>query len=495
MEVGRDFSVGKSVTEEEAEELCWLVLRRWIGNDQYKRDLAASGMTVRDYARGLVESEEFAEKFKLRLLNYPGLDREFSLNNAVKEEEIEELFRIILRRPVGNDQFKRDMAASGMTVREYARELFESEEFAEKFTLQLLATRIGDGTLRESLLQDQKTIEGISDFRFPPIPALIPPLGIDSRKRVAVLIRTHTVTDDKFRDLWLDLNQAGRQFDVFPLVDSTQRVADYDQVIWHSEEECPSLGLYQKACGSLLWLCGDFPLYFAAYQQPSYHWYIMIEYDVHFSQDATKFLNQLCELFFAPEEQMPDGIGLTFSGPTLSPMDVTTQWPFFKAAANVFRNVYWSYFPFIALSRRAILHLFAHRQLEAARQTPPDKIVHCEAFVPSTLIASGFTFSDLNNFFPGAYQHETIGFNHRSPERLTGLPLSYARQKPDSSVAMIHAVYSQRGFLERNFCERAGNKAELEQYINFISGTYSPWLDANLVQEYISRAGIQMNSL
>ena len=366
-------------------------------------------------------------------------------------------------------------------------------------------------TLIAEMLCSQEYLKTLPDpvpaYVPPPIPLLVPPRRVPAsgETRVAVLVRSHVI-DEKFEHLWRDLNGEGRRFDAFPLLDQSALGADleriertYPNVIWNHPDQLPELGLSQKTIDNIFWLCGDLSLDVAFVRFPQYDYYIMIDYDVHFTKGATEYVNRLCDRLLSSDEEVVDGVGLEFkSRPTLP--GVTTDWPnfmdwsFFAAAAEVFPQVYHFYFPLVALSRRAVLQVFAQRHLEAARRTPPDKVVICEAFVPSNLMAAGLKCMDLNTLLPGSYELDSMGLQHLRSDRLAGQPLSYAIRHPQPGVEMVHAVYSQEKFLERNLNQRSGSRAELEWFSTELIETFAPTLQADLLEDYLSRARERMAS-
>ena len=54
-------------------------------------------------------------------------------DRPVTADDVEELFQLILGRPVGNDSFKQAMQKSGISIREHARGLLVSQEFRSRF--------------------------------------------------------------------------------------------------------------------------------------------------------------------------------------------------------------------------------------------------------------------------------------------------------------------------------------------------------------------------
>ena len=342
----------------------------------------------------------------------------------------------------------------------------------------------------------------------PPISRLIPPRRIPApdEHRVAVLVRSH-ILDDKFNHLWRELNGQGRSFDAFPLLDRSTLgenaaliEANYPGMIWNHPDQLPELGLNQKSGRhNIFWLCGDLSLDLAFSRHPQYDYYIMIDYDVHFTIDAVAYLNRLCARLLSEDDEVIDGAGLDFkSRPVLPGVTIDwanyTDWEFYPAAAEIFPHVYHFYFPFVALSRRAVLQVLAQRQLEAARRTPPDKVVICEAFVPSSLMAAGLKCVDLNALLPGSYELHSMGLQHWRSERLAGQPLNYAIRHPHPGVEMVHAVYSDAKFLERNLNQRSGSRAELEWFSTELRETFASSLDAGLLETYLSRAREKMST-
>lgn len=336
----------------------------------------------------------------------------------------------------------------------------------------------------------------------PPIPLLVPPRHILGSEfyRFAVLVRSHVV-DEKFDHLWRDLNGPNRRFDVFPLLDQAALGANFESIerkypgtIWNHPDRFARFGLNQKASGfNMLWLHGDFSMYVALVDKPDYDYYIMIDYDVHFTKGGTDYINKICDCLSLMGDNVIDGVGLEFkSQPTLR--GVTTDWPhfmdweFFAAASGAFPQVFHFYFPFVVLSRRALIYVLAQRQLEAARRTPADKVVICEAFVPSSLMAAGLKCMDVNNLLPGSYELDTMGLQHLRSDRLAGQPLSFAIRNPQLDVEMIHAVYSQEQFLSRNLNQRSGSRFELEWFLKEIEANFAASLNVDLLADYVARA-------
>ncbi len=397
--------------------------------------------------------------------------------SAVSQDDVIAVYRSVLGRDPESSAIIQQFVDQGIDLEAMIAQALRSEEYREK----------------------QQPDAYLVKHPPPSIPSLIrPSLKPKGEHRVAVLVRSHVV-DEKFDHLWRDLSGEGRRFDVYPLlnqamlgVEAKQIEARYPGVIWNHPDQFPALGLNQKPeIYDTLWLCGDFPLYVSAMQYPDYDYYILIEYDVHFTKNATDYINRLCDRLLLSGVDVMDGVGLDFKPePTLA--ESRTDWPFFGAAARAFPYVYHFYFPFLVCSRRAVTQVFAQRQLEAARQTAGDQVVICEAFVPSSLMAGGLRCADLNTALPGSYEMESMNLQRQTPEQLAGQPLDFAIRHPAPRVEMVHGVYSQRQFLERNLGLRSGSRAELEWFSTEVVQTFGASLDADLLDGFLSRARDRM---
>ena len=236
-----------------------------------------------------------------------------------------------------------------------------------------------------------------------------------------------------------------------------------------------------------MWLLGDFALYLSVLQQPQYDYYVMIDYDVHFTQDPVAYLNRLCERLLAKDQEVLDGVGLDFSRePT--PASQPRDWPFFAPAAKAFPLVWHFYFPIVAASRRGLLHAFAGRQLEAARQTPPADLVFSESFLVCSLMSAGFNCQDFNTVLPNSYRIDSMGLQHVVSGKLSGLPLSRILAEPEPGVEMVHGVYSDEHFLTRNLSIVWNSPAGLEMYRREVGGQYEGLIAPELLESYRARA-------
>lgn len=119
----RDPGLNRPATRADIEQLFQLILGRAVGGDAYAREIEATGVTVGVLARALVESTEF----QLRVSSGAGVQRgqpavrDLDFEKPTTQSDVDELFRLILSREVGIDEYKRDVEASGVTVRDFAR--------------------------------------------------------------------------------------------------------------------------------------------------------------------------------------------------------------------------------------------------------------------------------------------------------------------------------------------------------------------------------------
>ena len=335
-------------------------------------------------------------------------------------------------------------------------------------------------------------------YKGPIIPRLIQPnLPREAgAARMAVLIRTH-VMDGKFHHLWDALHGGDerRLYDVLPLLDAEalgeaqQEIDDrHPSAIWITPDDLREAGLTQRSEEHRnLWLLGDAAMYLAVLRQPAYDYYVMVDYDVHFTGDAVAYLNRLCQRLLAEGEEVMDGVGLDYS-PDPTPATGHRDWPFWAPAAKAFALIYHFYLPVVAVSRRGLLHCFAGRQLEAARRTPSRDLVNGETFLPSSLKAAGFACADLNAVLPGSYQITSMSMQHVHPGRMSGLPLSRALAEPEPGVEMVHGVYSDEHFLARNLSIVWSSPPELEMYMREVRSQYDGRLDPELLDDYVGRA-------
>ncbi len=400
--------------------------------------------------------------------------QEPALSTAVTHADVAAVYRAVLGRDPETAEVVDGFVAGGVSLEDMIAQALRSEEFLN-----------GPGAR-------------LGRYTGAPIPQLVqlPPPRSAGEPRVAALIRSH-VMDDKFHNMWdaLEGRGEGRLYDLFGLLDGdvlgprkAEIDARYPATVWTFAEDVRAAGLAQRSdAHPNMWLLGDFALYLSVVQQPQYDYYVMIDYDLQFTKDAVAYVNRLCERLLSKQEEVLDGVGLDFSL-TPTPASQPRDWPFFAPAAKAFPLVWHFYFPIVAASRRGLLHAFAGRQLEAARQTPPADLVFSESFLVCSLMSAGFNCQDFNAVLPGSYHIDSMGLQHVSAGKLSGLPLSLAMTEPEPGVEMIHGVYSDEHFLARNLSIVWNSPAGLEMYVREIRRQYSELIEPALLNDFLHRA-------
>jgi hypothetical protein len=228
-------------------------------------------------------------------------------------------------------------------------------------------------------------------------------------------------------------------FDLYAIVDESHGRRDPGPwpTVWHSATGCKKLGLSHEH-PNLLVLCSDFPLYFALREIPRYQHYIMIEDDVELRDRDASFLVEMCRMLSDPRRPMIDFAGFLFRP------DTELIWG--QASARLFTQeyCYLTRFPFVVVSKKLCAYLFLQRQVEGIRNPPPEGIMHCEVFVPSSAMAGGFACADLNDLIPGCCDQSMMMFE--SPGY--GLPMG-ARFRGSDQVRMYHPVYTPEEWVKR----------------------------------------------
>jgi hypothetical protein len=285
--------------------------------------------------------------------------------------------------------------------------------------------------------------------------------------KALVMVRTHLM-NEKVASLVRALEATATNYDVALVVDETngRPPVEHERVIWHSVQACTELGLAMPA-RKPLWWCGDAPLYFAIRQYPDYSYYFMIEYDVHLTAGDGRVFNTLVERLLTSHKSF-DCVGqrLRMGG---MPHD-----PILLAAFRRDPEVHSFFLPVLGLSRKAISYLYQERVIEKLRQTRDEDILYCEAFVPTILVAGGFTVGDLNEVVPGCYSDRLMIV----PSRFMSLPLSLAGGF-EHHAAMIHQIYDDAEFLDR-LVRRLDTRAWQEQVLRMLDETALAGLPAAL---------------
>ena len=292
--------------------------------------------------------------------------------------------------------------------------------------------------------------------------------------RIAVLVRTH-LANDKLFDL-LTILERGVGYDLFILGDETRGALPFrgKPMISHSASMCAEIGLLGSHVGTnLLWHLGDYAFYCAHHVIPDYDYYVMIEYDVDIVRGNTLalegFINRLANATSGQYDMVAPLYGLRPS-----------DWVHTLSCGNQFDKVYGIFFPFVALSKRALVFLYDWRCREVLNPPANGLFVFCEAFVPSALNAAGcFLCADLATLMPGSY--DSSSFHSGRPMLLGSLP------KLVKSIEFVHPVYSEVEFLER-LLNDALRTNKIKDYIRLLSDSNEIQLTASVRENFLGQA-------
>ncbi|MDJ0823597.1 MAG: hypothetical protein QNJ09_17540 [Paracoccaceae bacterium] len=222
--------------------------------------------------------------------------------------------------------------------------------------------------------------------------------------RTALLLRSHVMND-----LVVDFyRQAERlkpaHVDVILCCDETNGtlpIPDGMRAFRHSTADIEPLGLLPFLRHKMLWYNGDYPIYFFFDQNPDYDLYLLIEYDVYFTDKA------LTQFFAHIDATRADFFGVNIH---LAP----SHWKWTEAALQYHDKAYGTFFPIIGLSNTAVATLFANRQRQAQLYIDKKTTMwtHCEAYVPTEAMAAGFRCHSLErslNLPKSAFGTTTLG--------------------------------------------------------------------------------------
>ena len=145
--------------------------------------------------------------------------------------------------------------------------------------------------------------------------------------------------------------------------------------IAHTERTCEDLGLPAYPPGDVLWLCGDYALYFLIEALPGYDHYVLSEYDVA--------VNLSLEPMMAEVAQRP--IDIILHDLQLS----TPDWGWHEGGAAAFVEPWRCLMFFMVASKRAAHAMLKARQAQAAKFATGElhAWLNCETFIPSALKA------------------------------------------------------------------------------------------------------------
>jgi hypothetical protein len=155
--------------------------------------------------------------------------------------------------------------------------------------------------------------------------------------------------------------------------------------------------------------------------------------------------------------------------------------PFTRAATKVFSHIYDVYYPFVALSRRAISFMLSQRQLEALRLPNEEDVVHCENFTRSALMNGGFNCLPLYECFPGCYDRSLMENGPKNARTLGAI------HDVPPELEMIHPVFTAQEFLERIYVACCGKIHTVDQAIEILFSNRVSSIDAELLNVYVKK--------
>lgn len=290
------------------------------------------------------------------------------------------------------------------------------------------------------VLTEVKTPEAMTAWH-PPAPLVARDAVWEAGRPNAIFVRTH-FWDEKVAELVAKLRTNNHVADILLLVDTTSGEIGLEinidiDVVAFSEEAARKIGFRQTKY-PLFYDCGDISFYFAMRNRPAYRYYIFLDHDVDFPENDASLFNDIFAL--------PNLDGLDFVGLMVTPQDPSVGWGPASAKRFSERYCFYSYFPFVMLSRRALSFMYSQRLIESMSETAAGDIVQCESFTPSSLRAGGFSCADLNELLPGCYSWESTA--HQLRPTGVGSPMSL-RRSFDPSIRLVHPVYSCREYIFR----------------------------------------------
>lgn len=300
-------------------------------------------------------------------------------------------------------------------------------------------------------------------------------------RRVAILLRTH-VDNAQVRHSMARL-AGGSGYDFYVLAhEEPGRELDFGPApkLSHSMQSLRDLG-FEVDSPYFLMHCADVLFGFIQDRLPGYDWYVLVENDVFIRPSRPGYFERLAAALAAPPEGVLDMavVKLGFSDPI---------WMWHPAVHRVYDRVLSTFFPVVALSKRAIPYLLAERLKEQQRvqaagikcdgTADPDNLMFCEAFIASALWAARYPITDLNLLMPGSYVEER--FNTGPPQLLSDQPL-------DGPPDLAHPVLDDRDFLEKHlfFSWRTD---DLPAFIEALRRPAWPMIPDALLREYEARA-------
>lgn len=293
---------------------------------------------------------------------------------------------------------------------------------------------------------------------------------------VAVFVRAHA-SDEKTINLVRSL-LGGSHYDLYLCVNETNGPIHFPfdiQKLSLTTEHFRNKGFPCEAQFSMLYF-SDVIFSIAKERIAGYKYYALIEYDVHFEQNAVHFMDGLSLRLSEENKPRIDLVGI----------DVSNQsdgWVWHASASKRYPKVISSFFPFVVLSERAIDQLARAREdelqakLRLNRMDEPsagaleDDWIYCEAFIASELHRAGFVVADLNWLVARAYR--AISFN------IGPAHLFEEGKKYDAEVGIVHPVCPAKDTLLKRLYIASTNGA-VEEFINLLDSRSWPLPDSEI---------------
>ncbi len=310
-------------------------------------------------------------------------------------------------------------------------------------------------------------------------PAFQDPASPVKPPKVAVLVRTHVVSEKLF-DL-LHMLSTSRRYELFVAADETRGPLDTRGFakLAHDAAMCARFGLVDYH-PNVMWHCGDYALYFSEALAPGYDYYIMIEYDVDFVRRSPEFLDRFITKLIAERDAPLGLVAARYDG-------AHPDWCWTAAAQRVYPQAYFTgIFAFMCVSQAALRFLKAERQREARNRTPVGDIIHCEAFCGTAAAAGGFRNLAIESLLPGVISFDSFhnpGLDREQPF----YALDYHRVA-DPAIEMVHPVFDFETYLGKQLA-MCRQRRTLDAFLRELSRiTPLCGRDAELITTYRAEA-------
>lgn len=276
------------------------------------------------------------------------------------------------------------------------------------------------------------------------------------RKKISAgcFFRTHS-WNDTVEGVYLKLRESWGG-DVMITADMTRSfsIPEKYQYMAHSLDTLKQMGLPEAPSrGSTFWHNGDYILYDIVLRT-DYDYIILNEYDTYVKTDLNKILVSLlnekidfCASFV--------GQGWDYWSWFAPQKEAIAKWnQFYGVETNENYRVMKSFFPFVFISRKAALALYAKRiELERIIGKDGYKIwPNCESFAPTELCHLKFKIADISQYLNGNHELSLNNAKKLSEAELSEAPMSHPVLSGDG---FIRKIFRQAEEVSRNSPEGA----------------------------------------